>query len=88
MKHKDHGDEETTRSGLFFEAVRLIKEMRDHDIANGIDPAHARPRFAVYENVPGAFSSNHGEDWAAVINEIIKVADPDAPDVPLPPKGK
>ena len=51
LKHETEGDEETTRSGLFVEAVRIIKEMRD--ATNGV-----YPRFAVWENVPGAFSSN------------------------------
>ena len=54
-------------SGLFKEAVRIIKEMRD---------ATARPRFAVWENVPGAFSSNKGEDFRTVIEEIAKIAEP------------
>ena len=42
----------------------------------------------VWENVPGAFSSNKGDDFRAVLEETIRVAEPDAPDVPLPAKGK
>ena len=77
IKHEDNGDEETTRSGLFMEAVRIIKEMREK--TNGV-----YPRFAVWENVPGAFSSNKGEDFRLVLEEIIKIVEPTAvmPDVP------
>jgi DNA (cytosine-5)-methyltransferase 1 len=42
----------------------------------------------VWENVPGAFSSNHGEDFRAVLEETIHIAEPDTPDIPLPEKGK
>ena len=89
MLHESHGDEETTRSGLFYEAVRIIKEMRDGDRRNnGRSGWNVRPRFCVYENVPGAFSSNGGKDFQAVLTEIVRIADPDAPDVPMPQKGK
>ena len=88
MKHSNLGDEEGTRSGLFMEAVRIIKEMRERD-ANERRCANQfiRPRFAVYENVPGAFSSNKGEDFKIVLEELAKVADKDAV-IPMPPKGK
>lgn len=77
LKHAENGDEETTRSGLFMEAVRIIKEMRE--ATNGV-----YPRYAVWENVPGAFSSNKGEDFRTVLDELIKISEPDAvmPDVP------
>lgn len=77
LKHAENGDDETTRSGLFMEAVRIIKEMRK--ATNGI-----YPRYAVWENVPGAFSSNKGEDFRTVLDELIKISEPDAvmPDVP------
>ena len=77
LKHEDNGDDETTRSGLFMEAVRIIKEMRK--ATNG-----QHPRFAVWENVPGAFSSNEGEDFRVVLQELIKIAEPNAvmPEVP------
>ena len=88
MKHTDLGDDETTRSGLFFEAIRLIKEMREDDRNNGRAVRFLRPRYAVYENVAGAFSSNQGKDWQAVLTEIVRVVEPEAPDVPLPEKGK
>ena len=71
LKHEDNGDDETTRSGLFMEAVRIIKEMRKS--TNG-----AYPRFAVWENVPGAFSSNQGEDFRTVCEELIKIVEPSA----------
>lgn len=66
------------RSGLFMEAVRIIKEMRSS--TNGLYPT-----FAVWENVPGAFSSNGGEDFRAVLEELARVEQPDA-SIPRPPK--
>ena len=88
MKHTELGDDETTRSGLFFEAIRLIKEMREDDRKNGRPIRFLRPRYAVYENVAGAFTSNKGRDWQAVLTEIVRIADPTAPDVPMPQSGK
>lgn len=67
------------RSGLFMEAVRIIKEMRSS--TNGLYPT-----FAVWENVPGAFSSNGGEDFRAVLEELARVEQPDAI-IPRPPMG-
>lgn len=58
------------RSGLFMEAVRIIKEMRLR--TDGLYPT-----FAVWENVPGAFSSNGGEDFRAVLEELARVEQPD-----------
>ena len=66
------------RSGLFMEQIRIIKEMRDHDRANRKADEHIRPRYMVWENVPGAFSSNKGEDFRAVLEETAKVAKGDA----------
>lgn len=77
LKHEANGDEETTRSGLFMEAVRIIQEMKE--------ATHGRyPRFALWENVPGAFSSNKGEDFRIVLEELIKIVEPGAsmPEVP------
>ena len=88
MKHEDHGDDETTRSGLFMDQIRIVKEMRAHDRSTGRTGVDVRPRWMVWENVPGAFSSNHGKDFQAVLEEIIKVAEPSAPGVPLPEEGR
>lgn len=75
------------RSGLFMEQVRIVKEMREHDRANGRTGDMVRPRYMVWENVPGAFSSNGGRDFAAVLEEIIRIAEPEAPDIEVPEKG-
>ena len=75
------------RSGLFMEQVRIVKEMREHDRANGRTGDMVRPRFMVWENVPGAFSSNKGQDFASVLEEIIRIAEPEAPDIEVPEKG-
>lgn len=80
LKHEANGDEETTRSGLFMEAVRIIKEMRK--ATNG-----QYPRFALWENVPGAFSSNKGEDFRVVCEELIKIVEPSAFMPPVPKNG-
>ena len=69
------------RSGLFMEQIRIIKEMREHDRTNrgaDVDIRLLRPRYMVWENVPGAFSSNGGEDFRAVLEETAKVAERDA----------
>lgn len=67
------------RSGLFMEQIRIIKEMRDEyrklHTGSIIDLRCIQPRFMVWENVPGAFSSNNGEDFRAVLEETAKVAD-------------
>lgn len=61
------------RSGLFMEQVRVTKEMRNADGKRNV-PAHlVRPRFFVWENVPGAFSSAGGEDFRSVLEEICRV---------------
>lgn len=68
------------RSGLFLEAVRIIGEMRE--TTNGIYPA-----FAVWENVPGAFSSNKGEDFRTVLKKLAELKKPGI-SIPRPEKGK
>ena len=75
------------RSGLYMEQIRVIREMREHDRANGRSGEFIRPRYMVWENVPGAFSSNHGKDFAAVLEEAVKIAEPEATPVPVPEKG-
>lgn len=75
------------RSGLFMEQVRIVKEMREADERNGRTGDMVRPRYLVWENVPGAFSSNKGKDFAAVLEEIIKIVEPEAPGIEVPEKG-
>lgn len=75
------------RSGLYMEQIRVVKEMREHDMASGRTGEFLRPRYMVWENVPGAFSSNGGKDFAAVLEEAIRVAEPEAPDIEVPEKG-
>ncbi len=84
------------RSGLFMEQIRVVKEMRERDIErirsgrSAVDFRFIRPRFMVWENVTGAFSSGKpkGADFQAVLTEIVKIVKPDTPDVPLPNKGR
>ena len=80
LKHEANGDDETTRSGLFMEAVRIIKEMRK--ATNGRYPTHI-----IWENVPGAFSSNNGQDFRVVLEELIKIVEPNAVMPEVPKKG-
>ena len=78
------------RSGLFMEQIRIIKEMRDESTKQlrlrGADE-YIRPRYMVWENVPGAFSSNKGEDFRAVLEETAKVCDKNAV-IPRPEGGR
>lgn len=75
------------RSGLYMEQIRIIKEMRQADALHGNTDVDVRPRYMVWENVPGAFSTNGGQDFAAVLEEAIRVAEPEAPGVDVPEKG-
>ena len=77
---KQAGIHEGQRSNLFFEAIRIIKEMRD-------GTSDQYPRFAVWENVPGAFSSNKGEDFRAVLQAFCDISGEDLPAVELPRGG-
>ena len=80
-----------TRSGLFMEQIRIVKEMRKKDeleqLRSGGTIEYIRPRFMLWENVTGAFSSNNGEDFRAVLEETAKIKDPSVV-IPRPPKGK
>lgn len=76
------------RSILFMEQIRITKEMRDKDErCNGRSGINIRPRFFIWENVPGAFSSNKGRDFKTVLEEVAKVVNKDAV-IPMPPKDK
>ena len=77
---KQLGIHDGERSNLFFEAIRIIKEMRNAT-------ANEFPRFAVWENVPGAFSSNKGEDFRAVLQAFADVAGTACDHVPGPARG-
>ena len=68
------------QSCLFYEAVRIIKEMR-------CATNDKSPRFIVWENVTGAFSSSAGRDFQSVLTEIVRIKEPQASEVPLPEKG-
>lgn len=82
---------EYTRSGLFMDQIRIVKEMREKDeleqLRSGRTAEYIRPRFMLWENVVGAFSSNGGEDFRAVLEETARIKDKTAV-IPRPPKGK
>lgn len=80
LKHEGNGDDETTRSGLFFEAIRIIKEMRE--VTRG-----KYPTYAILENVPGMFSSHKGEDFRIILEEFVKIAEPSATMPPIDKNG-
>ena len=75
------------RSGLFMEQVRIVKEMREQDAKDGRSDDDVRPRYMVWENVPGALSSGKpkGEDFRIVLEEIARVKDKNAA-IPRPDK--
>jgi len=80
------------RSGLFMEQIRIVKEMRKTDAKRQrgnetVNSCGIVPRFMVWENVPGAFSSSNGEDFRAVLEEICRIADHTI-SVPRPPAGR
>ena len=78
---KQKGIHDGERSNLFFEAIRIIKEMRNAT-------ADKFPRFAVWENVPGAFSSNKGEDFRAVLQALCEIKGGCGVSVPMPRNNK
>ena len=75
------------RSGLFMEQLRIIKEMRKADAERGRSGKDIRQRYMVWENVPGAFSSNKGDDFGAVLQETVRIVCEKAPVVPMPKRG-
>ena len=84
---------EGARSGLFMEQIRIIKEMRDESIRQlrlrgaDVDIRLVKPRYMVWENVPGAFSSNKGEDFRCVLEETAKIVSEDTV-IPRPEGGR
>ena len=78
---KQKGIHDGERSNLFFEAIRIIKEMR-----NGTSNQY--PRFAVWENVPGAFSSNGGADFQAVLQAFCDICEEGQLSIPQPQGGR
>lgn len=81
------------RSGLFMEMIRVIKEMRARyeykgtDLGRGTVEPIRLPNWVLWENVPGALSSNNGEDFRCVLEELVHVKD-ESVVIPRPPKGK
>ena len=75
------------RSGLFMEMIRIIKEMRKKDEMDGRTVEFIRPRFVLWENVPGALSSNSGEDFRCVLEEFARVKD-ETVSIPRPAGGR
>ena len=75
------------RSGLYMEQIRIVKEMREQDERNGRTGVDIRPRYMVWENVPGSFSSNKSEDFRIVLEELAKIKDKNA-FIPRPEGGK
>lgn len=73
------------RSGLFWEFIRVVKEMREDDKKKG--STHPRPRFLVWENVPGTFSSGKGSDFREVLQGIAEINDGGV-FIPRPENGK
>lgn len=73
------------RSGLFMEQIRIIKEMREESERSGA--TDIKPRFMVWENVPGALSSNKGQDFRAVLEETARIVEKNLPDLPIPSEG-
>lgn len=79
------------RSGLYMEQIRIVKEMREHDRSVGRTGELVRPRYMVWENVPGAFSSNFKDgfgDFGAVLEEAVRIAEPGFSLPRLPDKQK
>ena len=81
----ENGD--LTRSGLFMEMIRVIREMREGEIRSGRTDQYIRPRFVIWENVAGAFTSNRGEDFRAVLEEFCRIKENNI-SIPMPDNGK
>lgn len=75
------------RSSLFMEMIRVIKEMRGNDRKQGKLDTEIRPRILLWENVPGVFSSNKGEDFRRILEEICRIKSKTI-SIPMPSKVK
>ena len=78
---KRAGIHDGARSSLFFQAIRIIKEMREATHGE-------KPRYIVFENVSGIFTSNGGDDFKAVLEAIVGITEEKAPPVPSPEQGR
>ena len=78
-----------TRSGLFYEMIRVIKELRNADRKRGRTAQSVRPRWCVWENVPGAYSSGEppGEDFRIVLQSFVRISC-NTVSIPRPDSGK
>lgn len=66
------------QSSLFLEQIRIVKESRK---------CHGKPRFMLWENVPGALTSNNGEDFRRVLEETVRIKEGPV-SIPRPANGK
>lgn len=78
---------ELTRSGLFMEMIRVIREMREKEILNGRTNEHIRPRFVIWENVGGCTTSNAGQDFRTVLEEFCRIKESNI-SIPMPDGGR
>lgn len=74
------------RSCLFLEQIRIVREMREESARNASTADAVRPRYMVWENVPGAFSSNGGEDFREVLQETLRIVS-EGSTIPRPSGG-
>ena len=75
------------RSGLFMEMIRIIKEMREIESKTKFEEKEIKPRILLWENVPGIFSSNKGQDFRTVLEQICRIKD-ETISIPMPKKHK
>ena len=76
-----------SKSSLFMEMIRIIKEMRKNDAKTKFGEKEIRPRILFWENVPGVFSSNKGQDFRTILEEICRIKD-ETISIPMPSKNK
>ena len=75
------------RSGLFMEMIRIIKEMREIESKTKFEEKEIKPRILLWENVPGVFSSNKGQDFRTILEQICRIKDKTI-SIPMPAKNK